>query len=55
MMLGIQFPVIMAPMFLVSNVAMVKSAIEGGITGVIPALNFRNDQDFRLADRKSVV
>ncbi|MBK6354167.1 MAG: nitronate monooxygenase [Saprospiraceae bacterium] len=49
MMLGIQFPVIMAPMFLVSNVAMVKSAIEGGITGVIPALNFRNDQDFRLA------
>ena len=39
--LGIEFPVIMAPMFLVSNEAMVKAAIDGGIMGVFPTLNFR--------------
>lgn len=39
--LGIEFPVIMAPMFLVSNEAMMKAAIDGGIMGVFPTLNFR--------------
>lgn len=39
----------MAPMFLVSNVKMVLAAIESGITGVIPALNFRNDEELRVA------
>jgi len=40
-MLGIKYPIIMAPMFLVSNTNMVKSAIDAGITGAIPAMNYR--------------
>jgi nitronate monooxygenase len=32
----------MAPMFLVSNNPMVKAAIEAGIMGVVPTLNYRN-------------
>jgi nitronate monooxygenase len=40
-MLGIKYPIIMAPMFLVSNTKMIKAAIEAGITGAIPALNYR--------------
>ncbi len=48
-MLGIRYPVIMAPMFLVSNEDMVISAIRSGITGAIPALNYRTDEDFRKA------
>ncbi|OMP30927.1 nitronate monooxygenase family protein [Mangrovimonas sp. DI 80] len=39
--LDIKYPIIMAPMFLVSNVAMVKEAMEEGIAGCIPALNYR--------------
>ncbi len=41
--LQIEFPVIMAPMFLVSNFAMVKSAMESGIAGAFPTLNYRNE------------
>lgn len=48
-MLGIKYPIIMAPMFLVSNVAMVKEAAKAGIAGCIPALNYRTDKDFRAA------
>lgn len=48
-MLGIDYPVIMAPMFLVSNTKMVIEACNAGITGAIPALNYRNDEAFRLA------
>lgn len=33
----------MAPMFLVSNKEMLKSAIDSGIAGVIPSLNYLND------------
>ena len=39
--LDIEFPVIMAPMFLVSNVNMVIEAMRNGIAGVIPSLNYR--------------
>jgi len=39
--LNIRLPLIMAPMFLVSNLAMVKTAIQSGIMGVFPSLNFR--------------
>jgi len=39
--LGIQLPIIMAPMFLVSNVAMMQEAMRAGIMGVFPTLNFR--------------
>src|SRR5437763_164529 len=48
-MLGIEFPVIMAPMFLVSNAKMVIEACNSGITGAIPALNYRTDAEFRKA------
>lgn len=40
-LLGIRFPVIMAPMFLVSNERMVQEAMLHGIMGVFPSLNFR--------------
>jgi nitronate monooxygenase len=48
-MLGIEYPVIMAPMFLVSNTAMVIAALESGITAAIPALNYRTDAELRTA------
>jgi nitronate monooxygenase len=48
-MLGIRYPIIMAPMFLVSNADMVIEAAKAGITGCIPALNYRTDKDFRTA------
>jgi nitronate monooxygenase len=44
-MLGIEFPVIMAPMFLVTNTDMIIAAAESGIAGCIPALNFRSIED----------
>lgn len=42
-LLDIEFPMIMAPMFLVSNTAMVNSAMDAGIAGAFPSLNFRED------------
>lgn len=39
----------MAPMFLVSNTDMVLSACEAGISGAIPALNYRTDEELRKA------
>lgn len=48
-MLNIDYPIIMAPMFLVSNTKMVIAACESGITGSIPALNYRTDYEFRKA------
>lgn len=44
-----EYPIIMAPMFLVSNVEMVKAALDSGITGAIPALNYRTDKELRAA------
>lgn len=48
-LLDITYPVIMAPMFLVSNVAMVKEAMQAGIAGCIPALNYRTIDELKLA------
>ena len=48
-LLGIEFPVIVAPMFLVSNVEMVVAAIKSGATGAIPALNYRTTDELRAA------
>lgn len=42
-LLNIEFPLIMAPMFLVSNEAMLKSGIENGIMAVFPSLNYRKE------------
>lgn len=47
--LGIRYPIIMAPMFLVSNTKMLIAAADAGITGCVPALNYRTDSDFRAA------
>jgi nitronate monooxygenase len=51
-MINIQFPLIVAPMFLVSNEKMVLAAIESGATGAIPALNYRTLHDLRMGIRK---
>lgn len=48
-LLGIKHPIIVAPMFLVSNVAMVVEACESGASGSFPALNFRSDEELRKA------
>ena len=41
--LGINYPIIMAPMFLVSNEAMLHAAILSGIAGTFPTLNYRKE------------
>ena len=48
-LLNIKYPVIQAPMFLVSNVAMVKEAMQAGIAGCIPALNYRTLDELKAA------
>jgi len=48
-LLGIDYPVIVAPMFLISNTKMVKAALTNGITAAFPALNYRTDQELRAA------
>lgn len=53
--LRIEYPVILAPMFLVSTPLMVRIATENGITGAIPAMNYRCDGELRktILDLKS--
>ena len=46
-MLDIEYPIIMAPMFLVSNTKMIVAALESGITAAYPALNYRSEDEFR--------
>lgn len=48
-LLNIKYPVIQAPMFLVSNTAMVIEAMKAGIAGCIPALNYRTLDELRAA------
>lgn len=48
-LLNIEHPIIVAPMFLVSNVAMIKSAMQAGVAGCIPALNYRTLPELREA------
>ena len=48
-LLNIKYPIIQAPMFLVSNVAMVTEAMNAGIAGCIPALNYRTLDELRAA------
>jgi len=51
-LLGIRYPIIVAPMFLVSNTDMVEAAIKAGATAAIPALNYRTTDELREAIRK---
>jgi len=48
-MLGIDYPVIVAPMFLISNARMIKAALANGVTAAFPALNYRTDAELRAA------
>jgi nitronate monooxygenase len=54
-LLGIDYPIIVAPMFLISNTRMIKAALDSGVSGAIPALNYRTDLELRaaIADIKS--
>lgn len=51
-LLNIKYPIIQAPMFLVSNTAMVIEAMKGGIAGCIPALNYRTLDELRAAAKE---
>jgi len=48
-LLGIDYPVIVAPMFLISNTKMIKAALANGVTAAFPALNYRTDPELRAA------
>lgn len=54
-LLGIRYPVIVAPMFLISNTSMIKAALKSGVTAAFPALNYRTDRELReaIADIRS--
>ena len=45
-MMKIQYPIIGAPMFLVSNVDMVVAISEAGGIGTMPTLNFRPESKY---------
>lgn len=48
-LLGIKYPVIVAPMFLISNAKMIIAALDSGVTAAFPALNYRTDKELREA------
>ena len=48
-LLSIHHPIIMAPMFLVSNTKMVIEGMKSGIAGCIPALNYRTIDELKAA------
>ena len=45
--LGLRYPVVAAPMFLISNPDMLVACAEAGILGAMPSLNARTIEDFR--------
>ncbi len=45
----IKYPIILAPMFLVSNNKMLIEAYKNGIIGCIPALNYRSPEELEVA------
>lgn len=47
--LGIKYPIILAPMFLVSNDKMLIEAYKNGFIGCIPALNYKNSEELEIA------
>lgn len=48
-MMGIRYPIIAAPMFLVSNEAIVAAVSEAGGVGTFPALNYRPIEEYKRA------
>lgn len=51
-LLQIKHPIIMAPMFLVSNTTMVIEGMKAGVAGCIPALNYRTLDELKTAIRE---
>ncbi len=49
---GLKTPIIMAPMFLVSNASMLIEAYKAGIMGCVPSLNYRTPDELRAAMRE---
>jgi len=45
--LGLRYPVVAAPMFLISNKEMIVAAAEAGILGTMPSLNARTAEGFQ--------
>lgn len=45
--LGLRYPFVCAPMFIISNASMLISCARAGILGAIPSLNGRSHEDFR--------
>ncbi len=51
-LLNIEFPLIVAPMFLVSNYEMVHAAMQAGVAGAFPSLNYREEGELdKVIDR----
>ena len=44
-LLGVKYPLIVAPMFLISNTKMVIEALNFGVSAAFPALNYRTDEE----------
>ena len=51
-MMGIRYPIIAAPMFLVSNEAIVKESSKAGAIGTFPTLNYRPQSEFDRVVKK---
>lgn len=49
---NVKYPIIMAPMFLVSNEEMIIEASKAGVLGCAPALNWRTIDEFKVAMKK---
>jgi nitronate monooxygenase len=47
--LGLTYPIVCAPMFIVSNKEMIVASAEAGILGAMPSLNLRTHAEFREA------
>jgi nitronate monooxygenase len=55
-LLNIRLPIVMAPMFLVSNEEMMKCAMDSGIAGAFPTLNFRKEGELEgVLERLNIV
>ena len=48
-LVGVKHPIIMAPMFLVTNTKMMIEALNSGIAACVPALNYRTIDELRTA------
>ena len=47
--IGLKYPIVCAPMFIISNKEMIVAAAEAGILGTMPSLNLRTREEFRDA------